>query len=208
MAEIAYGSVGVTDVFLGKSDHTAIQKADDTGAATALADRIIRLGDTSGDNLSEGSSLTPADGSYTITINHNNMSEDWTDFEDTLLPRTTSAGSMVTTRTEKTGESGRKIGGSAVAAGGKVGFLIHYGAKTSEKCLVSCFLGGFTTATGKMDLKNDWVMPSTEFKSASCQKSGGLTIDKDLFDSSIVTVAADKTFPKDAFVYRFWAELA
>lgn len=208
MAEIAYGSVGVTDVFLAKADHTAIQKNDDTGAATALADRIIRLGDTSGDNLSEGVSLTPGEGSIGFTITHNNFSEDWTNFIDILLPRSTAAGSMVTTRSELTGESGRKIGGSAVAAGGNQAFVINYGAKTSTKCWVTCLLGGFTTNTGKIDLKNDWVKPTTEFKSTSCQKSGGLTIDKDLFDTTIVTVAADKTFPKDAFEYGFWATLA
>ena len=77
---------------------------------------------------------------------------------------------MVTTRSELTGESGRKIGGSAaVAAGGNQAVCYQLRRKDIYKIKVTCLLGGFTTNTGKIDLKMIGLKPTTDFKSTSCQ---------------------------------------
>lgn len=183
-----WGGRGIDDQFRLKTDHTGIVKADGTTAATALADRIIRIGADEGDTILETTdwSYDENTGAPTIKMAQTKFDEEFTDFEKLVKPK--KAGAATTSKTTKKAENGREVGGSS-SSGSAINLLnINYGGTGEDgKIPVTVNVGFYGKSLSSRSQKaGELVAPSLEFSGVAAKADIDIAVA--LLDPDIVDI--------------------
>ena len=194
---------GVADIFHLKSDHTQIQKVDRSTTATALADKLYRIGDLSGNEIAESFSIKPEEGKATVSITHIGNNPLFTAFHRAAAPKKVGAASSSTP--EINSIAGKKIGGVSASSDAVHTLGIYYGYYTDTKVQVFIMAHIFKPTTGGLDVKyNEYGKPITEAESVA--NKAAISVPAALFDSTIVTVSTAQSVPKDEYCYEVWLD--
>ncbi len=205
------GGSGVSYLFRVKSDHTQIQKADGSAAATALTDAALKIGGA----VSRKDILVQTDYTYnedgTLNIKWSQTKNDAA--LDALLeiacPRKVGASS--TGLQELIDESGDKIGGDTGTASDVDYLVLSYGAKDADdKLPITISIGNILKTAGTYSMTyNNWNQPTLEFKSKACVTTtvGGLEIPTALFDDTIVDTDGTPTWVVVKFLVDYYSKI-
>ncbi len=200
---MSVGARGLIDIFGLKQDHSGIVKANFTDAATAITDRIHRLGADSGDKIVEQTDWSyDENGVPSLKISQTDFGEEFEAFVNIMAPKKVGATSAQVS--EKTAENGRKIGGSSSTGDAKNAVMIHYGSITEGgKIPVTVNIVYFKKTTGARSTKGgEFVAPGVEAVGVAAKTN--ISIPVALLDADVVQTSEALTFPKDYYEKIFF----
>lgn len=191
------GGGGVSYVYRLKSDHTEIQKADGSAAATARTDAALIIGGDDGNKILTKTGISyDDDGVPTLKFEHTDSSQAIETFLEVAAPK--KVGSASSTVEELKSETGYKIGGAAGGSDKANYLIISYGASDGTNVMTKLHVVTFKKSSGSQDWESEkWVKPVIEAIGTATKAS--LSIAAALFADSKVSLSAAQVMEKDLY---------